>query len=106
MLVKIYELTDEVLEYYRNNVSGNEKISYDQAKRKITRNIALASRLPSKKRLDRLLGIKHFQYGNLYIKTKRNKVVDIKNNKGQRYVDWVKDGKLYTQLTIQLGILD
>jgi hypothetical protein len=105
--MELLKLTDKVYEQYKLSVKGNTDISKDQAARKLTRNVLLAKELPPKSKIDRLLGIKLYAYGNLHILVRRGKVVNVSNHYGGEYhTGWEFDKKKYIELTKQLGIED
>jgi hypothetical protein len=106
--LKILKLTDEVFQYYRENVRDNENISRDQAARKLTRNVLLAMEVPPRNFLETWTGNTKYIYGNLHIIVKRGKVIKLFNNygKAKAYGGWFLDKKKYTQLTKELGIID
>lgn len=105
--MKLLKLTDEVFQYYKENVKGNENISEDQAARKLTRNVLLAMPVPQRSPVERLIGNMKYIYGNLYIVVRRNKVVHISNQSGgKRYGGWFKDQAKYDELTKLLEIAE
>ena len=84
---------------------GKPEITMDQVKRKLTRNTILAKPIISKSKLDKLLGIQVYAYGNLYITVRWNKVIDIENHKGDLlHPEWKINKKLYIELSKNLGI--
>jgi hypothetical protein len=97
--LRIYRITDEVFQFYRENVKDNENISRDQAERKLTRNILLSMPVPQRN------GNQKWIYGNLHIIVNSNKVVRLLNHsEGKYYPMWFKDETRYNELTKQLGI--
>lgn len=103
--MKLLNVSNDVLQYYREKVRGNENITLDQARKKLTRNVMLAKKVTPRKRLDRLLGISLYQYGNLHMKLRWNKIIYIKNHRsGKHYGNWKLDKEKYIRLSEELGI--
>lgn len=71
--MKLYQLGKGVCKYYRERVKGNEGLSQQMIQRKLTRNIALAIKVPV--RDDQCI----YLYGNLHIHTKGNVITKIRN---------------------------
>lgn len=106
MSVKVYKITRKAYEAYRDTVKGNKNISLDQSRRKLTRNILLAKELPYNSLVKKLQGYKYFQYGNLFILVRHNRIVHIANVLGSTSSDWHFDKKKYIELSKELGITD
>lgn len=96
--VKLYEVSDEALDYYRKNIKGNKYISHGEAALKLARNIKLAT----KRRIGLFRNV--FEYGSLHIYTVFGKIVEIKNNRGQPFESWKFDKKEYIRISKLLGI--
>lgn len=99
--MRLYKLTKNSYDYYRQNVKGNEFTTYNQARKKLTRNILLSS--------NKMLcgdGDTIFFYGNLEIRVnKANKIILLKNNHSINYIFRVDRDK-YNELNELLGITD
>jgi len=99
--VDLLKVSDNVLDYYRNNVRGNEKITLDQLQRKLTRNMKLAHKEDSAGYRNQM-----YKYGSLWFTVcSRGKVRWIKN-KCNMPVGWMLDKKEYIRLSKELGIED
>jgi hypothetical protein len=95
-----YQLKKSAYFYYIVFVKGNKKISYEDAQKKLNRNIALAIKVHIED--NRYV----YLYGNLHIYTKGNVITKIRNYKGV-LCDWFyKDHKRFDQLNKELGIKD
>jgi hypothetical protein len=96
--MELLKLKRKVEKYYRNNVRGNKNISYDQIRRKMTRNMLLAKKADSTGYSAQL-----YQYGSLWFLVKDGKVVWMRN---KCYVpeDWELDKDKYNELNKELGI--
>lgn len=109
--MKLLNLTGKAYDKYRLSVKGNGNIAYDQAQKKLTRNVVLVKetieRKPYEKKrfMSRSLRGVTYHYGNLDITVRFGKIVDIENNKGQP-VKWSFPRERYQQLNKELGILD
>lgn len=80
-------------------------ISRDQAERKITRNVALAMKVPPENDHHRERGTELFIYGNLWIVLRGDTVVHISNGRFyKKYPGWEMDIEKYNELTKELGI--
>ncbi|PLR99523.1 hypothetical protein [Bacillus sp. T33-2] len=105
--MKLLKVTDDVFQYYKENVRGNKDITLDQARRKLTRNVMLAKKVVPKDDIQRIIGTKIYHYGNLHITVRWNKVIHIVNHRsGKHYGGWKLDRRKYEQLTKELGIQD
>ena len=78
--MKIYKVNSFVESYYRHSIEGNEDISIDLIRRKLTRNIHLAKKLLP---IGKFVNI--YQYGNLLIVTRFNTIVWLHNLEGKIY---------------------
>ncbi|WP_039230522.1 hypothetical protein [Clostridium haemolyticum] len=72
-----YDLRYGVYEYYINNVQGNENLTYNQVKKKLSSNA-----LSGVKMHDDREGVEVYRYGNMAIKIQNEEIVYIHNNKG------------------------
>jgi hypothetical protein len=105
MKVNRVKLTKEVFIYYRKNVKDNENISYDQATRKLTRNIQLAKEIPPRDESDIMKETKLYQYGNLIILVRNETVIRLWNHKGEIFTnDWIQDDIKYEEFNKKLSI--
>ena len=77
-------------------------VSFDQARRKLTRNILLAAERKSLK--NTLKRQREFIYGNMRIIVKSGTIVEIENYITDVVPDWTKDEEKYEQITKELGI--
>ncbi|MFB5758964.1 hypothetical protein [Paenibacillus medicaginis] len=101
MNYKLYQLSGNVLNTYRAKVKGNEFASAALVRRKLTRNIMLAAKVPYKDGE----GAELYMYGNLHIWVKGNKIIEIRNMKGKQFSRWFfKDQKRYEELNEMLEI--
>lgn len=99
--IKIWDLPTYVFNYYRKNVKGNKDVSYELAKKKLSRNIALSTPI--------YIGHTHnlYSYGNLMIKTKSDskgdRIIGLWNHK-HPHDKWSKHTKKYDKYNKYLGI--
>ena len=96
--MKLYKVNKFVENYYRHSIDGNEDISTDLMRRKLTRNIHLAKELTPITKI-----IKIYQYGNLLIVTRWGRVIWLHNLRGNVYftVDQFQRRKLNQILQIE-----
>jgi hypothetical protein len=100
----LLEIKQSAFEYYRNNVRGNETISYEQAQKKLTRNVILAA---ERKRLKNFIRCEQeYVYGCLKIIVRFGTIVEIENYITDIVLDWTKDEEKYEQITKELGITE
>ncbi len=99
-----FELTPKAYEQYKQQVKGNERIPWDQAEKKLNRNILLVQEADSKY-TEKKLFTTTYSYGNLKVKVRFGKIIDIENHKGKP-TDWHTKPRRYEELSRQLGILD
>jgi hypothetical protein len=105
--LELLELTPKVFRYYRRKVKGNIDVTYDLARKKLTRNVLLAKEIPPRDKSDVEKGNKLYQYGNLIILVRNGWVIHIKNHKGGNYYhDWELDRFKYVDLSRELGIVE
>jgi hypothetical protein len=77
----ILKLTQQAYESYKGTVKGNDHITHDQAARKLSRNVHYVSvREPAK--VKRSWFDKVYTYGNLSIRVRFGKIVEVINDKG------------------------
>jgi hypothetical protein len=102
--MKLLKLKRGIFSQYRKRVKGNKDTPYHIVQAKLTRNVALAYRVPQTP-TDKQQGIQHYQYGNLHIQVKDDTVVKIRNHNyfggGFR-----KDKQRYKELNDLLGVTD
>ncbi|PKR83520.1 hypothetical protein [Heyndrickxia camelliae] len=104
--MKLLRLKPEVYEYYRTKVKGNKDISYDQACKKLTRNVQCATELEPRNDFEKEIGNKAYLYGNLFIVVRKGRVVYLKNHsKLKSKHGWYFDAKKYITLSNELGIV-
>lgn len=84
MDLKIYKINKFVEKVYKDSVKDNSKLDHETIRKKFTRNIYLANELPSISRF-----IKIYQYGNLIIITRMNRIIWIHNIEG--YIKFLPD---------------
>lgn len=72
-----YDLRYGVYEYYINNVQGNENLTYNQVKKKLSSNALSGVKMPDDRE-----GVEVYRYGNMAIKIQNEEIVYIHNNKG------------------------
>lgn len=99
MLYKQGFLPKSIYKIYKETVKGSENISYDQASRKMYRNMLLAHKS------ERPDGSCHYKYGCLHFIVANGRVVWIRNNSSPQE-DWKRDNKEYIKLNRELGIED
>jgi hypothetical protein len=89
------------MKYYRKKVKGNDNASDELIKKKLTRNLYLAT-------LDEATKDHYYKvywYGQLKMAVVGNKIIKLQNCKGAN-PNWVKDEKEYKRLNKLLGIPD
>jgi hypothetical protein len=105
MKVELIELTSKVFKYYKTRVDGNKRITYDQARRKLSRNLEMAQRVEPRNEEDVQKGNVMWQYGNLHMVTRNGYIVHIRNYKNTNaYSDWKFDPYKYVELSEKYGI--
>ncbi|MBL4951063.1 hypothetical protein JK635_02260 [Neobacillus sp. YIM B02564] len=103
--MELLNISQKALNYYRKHVRGNEGITVDQAKRKLTRNVLLAKKLHPNCQEDINKGNVLYQYGNLLILVKDNCIIHLKNHYNvNSYRDWKLDRFKYVELSKEFGI--
>lgn len=80
--MKIYEIDDKVYQYYRFKVKGNRHVTFEEAQRKLSRNVAMAAKIQLDD--DKFL----YLYGNLHIFIEGDKIFRIKNH-------WINNNWFY-----------
>jgi hypothetical protein len=97
--IKILKFKGNTFNYYKQNVKGNENTTYNQAQRKMTRNMLLAYKTDSSEYPGQM-----YQYGSLwFVVNKKNQIVWIKN---YCFIPegWKVNKLKYLKLSKQLGI--
>lgn len=103
-MIKVYDLTAEAYETYRQTVKGNKETSYDLARKKLTRNIKLGAK--KKGVLNFLKLQQEYVYVNLKILVKSGSIVKIENHTTDTVEGWKCNKKEYERLSKELGIPD
>ncbi|WP_137743398.1 hypothetical protein [Robertmurraya siralis] len=105
--MKIYKLPEKIYKLYQQQVKGNENITYDQAVKKLCRNIQLVKE-KAPERIERKLLNVTFKYGNLHITTRLGKIIKLVNHKDYKQYsdDWIFPKRRYIELNKELGIED
>ncbi|CAG7840855.1 hypothetical protein CLOHAE12215_02279 [Clostridium haemolyticum] len=80
-----YDLRYGVYEYYINNVKGNENLTYNQVKKKLSSNALSGVKMPDDRE-----GVEVYRYGNMAIKIQNEEIVYIHNNKGIKNFEMYK----------------
>ncbi|KON87456.1 hypothetical protein AF332_11870 [Sporosarcina globispora] len=102
--MKILGLTKEAYREYKGTTRDNHKTSYDQARRKLTRNVKLGEK--QKSLFNWLKGQQEYIYGQLKIVVKEDTIIEVENDKKHEIKDWVKDEEEYNHLSKKLNIKD
>jgi hypothetical protein len=101
-VIRLLNLKESAFKTYKNEVKGNLNISFDQAQRKLTRNVLLAVEKTS---LKNLLTFKQvYIYGNMRITVRFGTIIEIENHISNIVPNWTKDEKRYEQISKELGI--
>lgn len=102
--MKLLNLKNSAYEYYKQNVKGNETISYEQAQKKLTRNVHLADQ---KKSVSNTLKLQQeYIYGCLKIIVRFGAIVELENKTKDTIPGWKVNKNKYIYLTKELGIDD
>lgn len=99
---RLLTINNKSFEYYKKYVKGNKNISYDQARRKMTRNMHLAYQYQTSVTSEGRV-IKHYTYGNLCFSVIKNEVVSIDNYR-PIHSKWKQDYPKYLALSKRFGI--
>jgi hypothetical protein len=100
--VKLFNLKNSAYEQYRQTVKGNETITYEQAQKKLTRNVLLSVR---KKSLSNTLKLQQeYIYGYMRIIVRFGIIVEIENKIKDTIPRWSKDKEKYIKISKELGI--
>lgn len=102
--MKLLSLSKKAYEQYCKTVKGNENAPYDQALKKLNRNIILVKEF-APERIHRRWFTKIFAYGNLDIYVKFGTIVKVVNHKGESE-NFEYPQERYQELSKLLGILD
>lgn len=100
--IKIYKVSPDVITYYKQNVKGNKDLNDHEITLKITRNILIAHKVNK----NILTGKATYIYGNLLIRCKWNKVIEVNNSPENSISTWKLSKKKYIELNKMLGIKD
>ncbi|PLR72197.1 hypothetical protein [Bacillus sp. UMB0728] len=105
--MKLLKATQKALQQYKETVKGNNKISTDEALKKLTRNVRLVKESAPERIALTWKGLK-YSYGNLDITVRFGKVIEVVNHKDyrERPDDWDFPKKRYIELNKELGITD
>lgn len=92
---------------YRS-IKGNENASFLDTIKKLTRNVALATKLPPRNEEEIEKGNELYAYGNLWVVVRNDKVIWIHNWKKHAPMEyeWELDKERYVELNELLGIED
>ena len=99
-VMQLVQFRDEVFQYYKTKVNGNEDISLLEAEKKMARNIQLAYKPDSTGYKGQM-----YQYGSLWFVVKNNRIIWMRNHCHVPQ-DWVVDKEKYLKLNKELGIKD
>jgi hypothetical protein len=102
--LRLLKLKQSAYDTYREQVKGNANITYDQAIRKLTRNVLLAVERISLKNI--LKCEQQYIYGNLRIIVRFGTIIEIENHIQDVVPGWVLDQKKYEQISKELGIYE
>lgn len=91
---------DEMFQYYKKNINGNENISLLEAEKKMTRNMKCAHVPDSTGYKGQM-----YQYGSLWFVVYNNRIVWMRNH-CHVPKDWKLNKKEYLRLNKELGIKD
>lgn len=97
--MKLFNVNKKVINYYRTCVKDNQDASVELIRKKLTRNIHLATKYASPLNDDRDM----YMYGNLRIWVRGNKIYHIHNVK-HNGAWFYKDINKYNELNELLGI--
>lgn len=99
--MELLKLSESAFEYYKKNVKGNENITLDMARRKLTRNTLLAAKTSTL--ADKLKLQQEYVYGCLRIVVRFGTIVKLENHVPQ-VPGWKVNKKEYIRLSKILGI--
>jgi hypothetical protein len=103
-VIRLLNLKESAYQYYRTNVKGNLNISFDQAQKKLTRNVLLAVEKTSLKNILKCQQV--YIYGNLKIIVRFGTIIEIENHIQDIVPGWTLDQKKYEQISRELGIYE
>jgi hypothetical protein len=103
-MIRLLNLKESAFNYYKQHVKGNETISYEQACKKLTRNILLAVDKTNLKNM--LKGKQVYIYGCLKIVVRFGTIIEIENHIQDTIPGWTCDQKRYEQISKELGIYE
>lgn len=102
--MRLLNLKESAFNQYREQVKGNTNISFDQARRKLTRNILLAA---ERKRLKNFIRCQQeWIYGNLKIIVRFGTIIEIENHIKDIVPGWTLDQQKYERISKELGIYE
>ncbi|MGG2091333.1 hypothetical protein AB1283_01025 [Bacillus sp. S13(2024)] len=102
--MKLLKLTAKAYMEYCYTVKGNERTTFDQAKRKLSRNVQLVKEA-APDRIVRGLFYNTYHYGNMKITVRLGKIIKVENSKGKP-VKWKFPKERYIELSKEFGITD
>jgi hypothetical protein len=98
---EILKFKKGLFDYYRNTVSGNNEITMDQARRKMTRNMLLAAKSDSTE-----FNSQRYMYGSLHFNVNERGVITWIGNRKFTPQGWELDKEAYVRLSRELGVED
>lgn len=102
LLNKPLEISEEAYQYYCNTFLKNENTSFDDTKKKLTRNVILSSNFGKGK--PKVFSRRHvFNYGSMEIRVIGNKIVHIKKNDQTK--KFTKNKRKYHYLNDYFGLV-
>jgi hypothetical protein len=102
--LRLLKLKQSAYDAYREQVKGNANITYDQAIRKLTRNVMLAV---EKTNIKDALKVKQvYIYGCLKIVVRFGTIIEIENHIQDVVPGWVLDQAKYEAISKELGIYE
>ncbi|PHA03037.1 hypothetical protein COE51_01455 [Bacillus pseudomycoides] len=102
--MKLLKLTPKAYMEYCYTVKGNERTTFEQAQKKLSRNVQLVKET-APDRIVRGLFYNTYKYGNMSITVRLGKVIKVENTKGKP-VKWKFPKERYIQLSKEYGVLD
>jgi hypothetical protein len=103
-VIRLLNLKESAFKTYKNEVKGNLNISFDQAQKKLTRNVLLAVERTSLKNI--LKCQQEWIYGNLRIIVRFGTIIEIENHIQDVVPGWTCDQKKYEAISKELGIYE
>jgi hypothetical protein len=102
--MRLLNLKESAYNTYKREVKGNTNVTFDQAKRKLTRNILLAVERTSLKNI--LKCEQQYIYGCLRITVRFGTIIKIENHIQDTIPGWTCDQQRYEEISKQLGIYE